>query len=1409
MTSIFENNRKKLFSNPQKIIIQSRQNNYLSEEMYVKSHPKSLTSKNNYKDLINNYLKSKKNYNKLYPKGRRRNSSPTYLKKIYMINQKKLGNYFKKNKYDEGLKLEGNKSYEDISIENYINEIDSYINHIEQKLKENNLYYLYPEEDDLISERLKLSPIPSKSRILMKSDKEIQDLSSAERSAVMLRRFEYTHGFPKKNFKNDFRILLKNKRQRIFIFLNEAALTIQRWWKQILQNRNDINGNVNNNIRNNYSNNNFTFKHNINGNFDDRNLNLAKIFFKQIEVFYYMKRNKKRRKNIFFYFIGQLRALTRKKLKKNFNPESNFNIRNDEKEFKNKYNNYNKNNNNIDYNNYNTSNSNNYYSPGKEREIAYSNEIRNNFKIKSPKNNMKDNHNYRPILKEENINRMILENGATIIIGREDKKIKKNKIKLIETSNNTSKINKNKTKKYIYDSPNNNEIRSIFGSPLDNHSERFKRKIGNSNSIQKDKEKDMEKKYRYLLEKSKSGNKKINDNHYYLNPNYNYCYNSEGNDDIKPYSFRNNNPLLNNFPIYNDENNLILKDRKEGNINKKNEKEINMYYSDEDKPNNHSLTNELDNEEEEFPIQFPKENYPQELYKYKSINETKKNKNNNKKENNINDNNSINSSLIKNSISSSNSRNKFNRSSFDENKKKKSSKNMNNPQNEEEISKNSEATMNKILKKRKGDIQNYGNYKNNIISKKSLNKVNKNNFNNNNNKINIKANNYNYNTYDIRDNRNKNLNNSLNSSKNSSKKSFNQSISLKNDNSNNNILNNSKNSINNKNNLINLNDGKANKINSMNNKSRYQRISNVIKNNIKNDKKQNIKKKEEPEIDSKKKNNNENKEKEKKILLNNNIISDENKTKYPKKSMKINAEEDETIPNHLNNVNFLNKIKNKPNISETEDAIEVSDEYGIINLTNEMNAKNNQIKKNNKNTKLINLHQSDKKIFKDEDNISEQDNNNNNNIYYNKINNNNNKKNKNHSKNNIDNSFVETEDLQKKNISNFEELQLKKKEGNDLNKRDKNNLIKISNDSKFIKNNIEDSNYTSSENNILNKSKKINIKAEPENIPTIRKLLHSYDGRSFSRSKSKKENNSDNELNSVKFENRKKLAFPNTISYKKMNQSYNDIYKYKFSKNKLRLTNSSSLSYIHNRNSNSLSTEVKIEKFIYFINLFHKQEFFSRLVLNYLHKNKVNLNDQELICLLKLGKSNTYQRILNNSLKLNLTKDDYDNKDISFKDWVKKFVKNKNEEENKNNKIKNKYKMFFNVTKILKKEKKDSEEDEKDILDIPKKEFNLSNNFIDSYIDNKKKTIRKIKILNESNKKFSNSLDENYDSDLFFYKNFKNKKLNNFNTRNKRDTSKDIIIPKNLNQAYNLIRCKKKKYDSEFLREFNDERDNF
>ena len=82
------------------------------------------------------------------------------------------------------------------------------------------------------------------------------------------------------------------------------------------------------------------------------------------------------------------------------------------------------------------------------------------------------------------------------------------------------------------------------------------------------------------------------------------------------------------------------------------------------------------------------------------------------------------------------------------------------------------------------------------------------------------------------------------------------------------------------------------------------------------------------------------------------------------------------------------------------------------------------------------------------------------------------------------------------------------------------------------------------------------------------------------------------------------------------------------------------------------------------------------MILNYLSKSKVNLNNEELIELLNLGKKNTYQRILNNSLALNLIKSNYNNQKIPFKDWVKKFTKktrNSTEENNISNDKKLKY----------------------------------------------------------------------------------------------------------------------------------------
>ena len=200
MTSIYENN---LYYNHQNFPVlkiknnknQENQNNYFKKEVNSKNNHNLILNKNySYQQLLNSYSKTKKDYKKYYSNGKRRNSSPSFLKKIFFKSQKKLNKYFKDNINNEGLKLEGNKSYENMSLENYLNEIDTYMDHIEKKLKENNLYYLYPNENDNLTERLKLTPIPSKSRILMKTKKEINDLSSAERNAVMLRRVEYTHG---------------------------------------------------------------------------------------------------------------------------------------------------------------------------------------------------------------------------------------------------------------------------------------------------------------------------------------------------------------------------------------------------------------------------------------------------------------------------------------------------------------------------------------------------------------------------------------------------------------------------------------------------------------------------------------------------------------------------------------------------------------------------------------------------------------------------------------------------------------------------------------------------------------------------------------------------------------------------------------------------------------------------------------------------------------------------------------------------------------------------------------------------------------------------------------------------------------------------------------------------------------
>ena len=269
---------------------------------------------------------------------------------------------------------------------------------------------------------------------------------------------------------------------------------------------------------------------------------------------------------------------------------------------------------------------------------------------------------------------------------------------------------------------------------------------------------------------------------------------------------------------------------------------------------------------------------------------------------------------------------------------------------------------------------------------------------------------------------------------------------------------------------------------------------------------------------------------------------------------------------------------------------------------------------------------------------------------------------------------------------------------------------------------IENNNFIVLNNEDNNNPNGVNVKLSPDNI---HKIINVND------------NGNDINSNNLQF-NMKSNPFMNIYFYDE-----NDG-KIKFPNNRLQLSNPENLNIIPEQHDMNKSSSEKIKQFIDLIIRNKKQEFYSRLTLNYLHKNKVNLNNEELIALLKLGKNNNYQKILNNSLKLNLVKDDYKNKQILYKDWVKKFIHNDVKEENKLKSIKNNF------------------------YSINEPDFNI-----------------------------------------FPLASIRKKKQENFSFRNRRDTTNDIIIPDNLNHAYNLLRNKKTYEGNELLREFRDEADKF
>ena len=192
------------------------------------------------------------------------------LNSIYLKCYENLKQFYLSIKDKKGLKLEGNKILENISLDQFNELFLEYGKGIKKSFRNQVLNYFYPNDNKqkLMGKNMELTPIPVKRQIYMKNDAEKNDFKNAERIAVTMRRLEYTHG-------------LENMRQdddKIFFYLMKGAvLIIEDWWIKILENRRNQNLKKlnNNNILNNIED---------NKNIDNYSYNIAKNVHKNNNI---------------------------------------------------------------------------------------------------------------------------------------------------------------------------------------------------------------------------------------------------------------------------------------------------------------------------------------------------------------------------------------------------------------------------------------------------------------------------------------------------------------------------------------------------------------------------------------------------------------------------------------------------------------------------------------------------------------------------------------------------------------------------------------------------------------------------------------------------------------------------------------------------------------------------------------------------------------------------------------------------------------------------------------------------------------------------------------------------------------------------------------------------------------------
>ena len=1181
--------------NKNSTILSNKKNN-LSESKTMNS-PKVLNTKSSScSNLFSNNKKDKQDYDNLNLR-KKTGKTTSSSEKAYLKNQNSLKNYFKQNINSIGLKLGYDKYYETIPIEKYVNEINKYNNNITNQLIK------YPDEENKkIKNNMKLTPLPSKSRLLMNSDKEKKDFNNAERTAVMMRRFEYTHRLKNKENKK------AQEKKAKYLIMKKAVEKIEIWWKKILDNKKKS-GYINDNKR----------KYKDYSNKIEKNKKIS-FFFDKVVKFYNIK-IKFIKKDIFKYFIEQLKKNRINKfessdINKNFYKESFEKINKSDNITPKKV-----------YNN------NNYFN---------NNNIENNG-LKNLENELNKNYNHNPI---KSFNKDLIINLNN----------NKNIPKTFSNNNYlTYQIDNSSSNNFLSDNSNKNfndllsdNSKKSYNDFLSEHSKKsyndFHKNNQNINydSFQID---NVNKKNNDFLEDNLN-KKAINFQEYNSNVKNDVFYkdnsiqnnifpkkNLKENENYQQENLNNyfEEPNLNYLKILPTKNKLIKSNRESLNNNQKFTYLIekceklknntfnnnnNLFLSYDTKLNNN---NEFNDEGER--INIFKSNKPEKLLRKSTPNYDRRNKSTYNNDNNKNKNDNLsNNNIFSNYKNNQNSksqlialkRGNIHRKKNDENLNEDNLKKYNNKgknYNDDDVF--SDLPKNDNLNENNNNIK----YNSNLIEKtKKIVGLSNDNLKERNN-LNL------YQDDIIVNSENKEVN------------KLNDNNILNNDIINNNII------------LFNENkenDIQENKNSDLENKSKEISFQEIIEKNKNGNYILNQ--------------NNNNKEPEKinqtikKEKINNNL-----KEPYKTPSKQNSQLNSENQNNYLNS--YSNQSSNLKSYSSEKDKIIKSENFWVKyyqspnKFVDHKDPKKNINKKKSQNN---NLKSPKNKIIIEEKNEYL------NNEYEdfpntNKINNINN--------NNINNDtdITQKEDLlndkspQKIDIVEFTRRKLY---GNDNNYNDNNNNI-----NKFNKIIINISQNKNDDNIINNSYYNNNIDENNFNTESPKRIFG----------------------NNINLENQNSVNFNNyLINNEIVNRNINKNEK----SNPLKIS-SSHISFIQRKDT--LTKENKVKILILLIESRFKIEFFNRImVFNYLSKNKINLDNEELKALLKIGKKNTYQRILNNTLGVNIVHSNNNNQNVPFKDWVQKFTQkkiNSTEESfkskglNKNNN-KNKYKTT-NINELI------------------------------------------------------------------------------------------------------------------------------